>query len=81
MKIVIDLNRSTDGTPTGTAKPRGSGPTQNFSGIIELLACLERMYATDSGQSGLRPTADSYRHAGPRVRRLKSRPSVGAHRR
>jgi hypothetical protein len=47
MKIIIDVVRSSDGRLAGTAKPAGSGGEgRRFTGVMELVACLEQLCAT-----------------------------------
>lgn len=47
MQIVIDIARSSDGRLAGTARPAGSASEgRRFAGVMELVACLEQLYAT-----------------------------------
>jgi hypothetical protein len=78
MEIVIDMTRTSDGTPTGTARPRGSASNEGFSGIVELLECLERIYVTSGAHLDLRAAPEPYRPAhrragGPQSRRGQRR--------
>jgi hypothetical protein len=47
MQILIDVARSSDGRLTGTARPADSaGEGRRFTGVMELIACLEQLGAT-----------------------------------
>ncbi len=47
MQIIIDIAQSGDGQLTGTARPAGSvGEGRRFTGVLELVACLEGLCAT-----------------------------------
>ena len=47
MQILIDVARSSDGRLTGTARPADSaGEGRRFTGVMELIACLEQLSAT-----------------------------------
>jgi hypothetical protein len=44
MQILIDITRSGDGRLAGTARPAGSaGKGCRFTGVMELVACLEQL--------------------------------------
>jgi hypothetical protein len=52
MQILIDVVRSSDGRLAGTARPADSaGQGRGFSGVMELVACLEQLCATASHDS------------------------------
>ena len=52
MQILIDITRLSDGRLTGTARPADSaGEGRRFSGVMELVACLEQLCATTSHPS------------------------------
>jgi hypothetical protein len=52
MQILIDVVRSGDGRLAGTARPADSaGEGRRFSGVMELVACLEQLCATASHPS------------------------------
>jgi hypothetical protein len=49
MQILIDVVRSSNGRLAGTARPADSaGEGRRFSGVMELVACLEQLCATAS---------------------------------
>jgi hypothetical protein len=77
MEIVIDMTRTSDGTPTGTVRPRESASNQGFSGIVELLECLERIYVTGDAHPELSPALEPYRPAHRRASRPESRRGQG----
>lgn len=48
MEIIVDIARSPQGHLTGTARPATGTPTRrHFHGVMELLACLERIVDID----------------------------------
>jgi len=52
MQILIDIARSSDGRLAGTARPADSpGEGRRFAGVMELVACLEQLYAIASHPS------------------------------
>jgi hypothetical protein len=52
MQILIDITRSSDGRPTGTARrPDLASEGLRFAGVMELVACLEQLCATASHPS------------------------------
>ena len=52
MQILIDVIRSSDGRLAGTARPADSvGEGRRFSGVMELVACLEQLCAVASHTS------------------------------
>ena len=54
MQILIDVARSSDGRLAGTARPADSaGEGRRFSGVMELVACLEQLCATASHHGSL----------------------------
>jgi len=55
MQILIDVARSSDGRLTGTARPADSASEgRRFTGVMELVACLERLCATAPQQGASR---------------------------
>jgi hypothetical protein len=46
MEISVDMARSPGGQLTGTVQRAGSGERGGFHGVMELLACLERLVDT-----------------------------------
>jgi hypothetical protein len=47
MQILIDVARSSDGRLAGTVRPADSASVgRRFDGVMELVACLERLCAT-----------------------------------
>jgi hypothetical protein len=52
MQILIDIARSSDGRLAGTARPADSASEgRRFTGVMELVACLEQLCATASDPS------------------------------
>jgi uncharacterized protein (TIGR02246 family) len=43
MEIIVDVARSPQGHLTGTVRPANSATGRDFQGVMELLACLERI--------------------------------------
>ena len=61
MQILIDVVRSGDGRLAGTARPADSaGEGRRFSGVMELIACLEQLCATASHPS--EPSTEGNHH-------------------
>ena len=48
MEIIVDVARSPQGQLTGTVRPAGSAKRRDFHGVMELLACLERIIDVDA---------------------------------
>lgn len=48
MEIIVDVARSPQGHLTGTVRPAGSVTRRDFHGVMELLACLERIIDVDA---------------------------------
>ena len=48
MEIIVDVARSPQGQLTGTVRPAGSVKRRDFHGVMELLACLERIIDVDA---------------------------------
>ena len=49
MEIIVDVARSPQGQLTGTVRPGGSSvKRRDFHGVMELLACLERIIDVDA---------------------------------
>jgi uncharacterized protein (TIGR02246 family) len=48
MEIIVDLARSPQGQLAGTVRPAGSVKRRDFRGVMELLACLERIIDVDA---------------------------------
>jgi hypothetical protein len=52
MQILIDITQSSDGRLAGTARPAASASEgHRFTGVMELVACLEQLCATASHPS------------------------------
>jgi hypothetical protein len=47
VEIIIEIQHGEDGRPTGTVRAAGSSETQAFSGNLEFLAVIERLYRED----------------------------------
>jgi uncharacterized protein (TIGR02246 family) len=47
MEILVDVARSPQGQLAGTVRPAGSVKRRDFHGVMELLACLERILDLD----------------------------------
>ncbi len=48
MEIIVDITRSPQGQLAGTVRPAGSVNGRDFYGVMELLACLERIIDVDA---------------------------------
>jgi hypothetical protein len=66
MQILIDVARSSDGRLTGTARSADSASEgRPFTGVMELIACLERLCVT-APQHGTSSESDRGSRAGER---------------
>lgn len=48
MEIIVDVIRSPEGPLAGTVRWVASGERSDFYGVMELLACLERIIDVDA---------------------------------
>jgi uncharacterized protein (TIGR02246 family) len=48
MQIIVDIARSPQGHLTGTVRPADSVTRRDFHGVMELLACIERIIDVDA---------------------------------
>jgi uncharacterized protein (TIGR02246 family) len=48
MEIIVDVGRSAQGHLSGTVRPAGRVERRDFHGVMDLLACLERIIDVDS---------------------------------
>jgi hypothetical protein len=48
MEIIVDISRSPEGALTGTVRPANNAERRHFFGVMELLACLERVIDVDA---------------------------------
>ncbi len=48
MEIIVDVARSPQGHLTGTVGPASRDPRRDFHGVMDLLACLERIIDVDA---------------------------------
>jgi hypothetical protein len=47
MKIIVDIYQDEDGRPAGTVRAEGQLEWRSFSGNLEFLALVERLYQAD----------------------------------
>jgi hypothetical protein len=47
MRIIVDIYQGEDGRPTGTVRAEGQPEGRSFSGNLEFLALVERLYQAD----------------------------------
>ena len=48
MEIIVDVARSAQGHLAGTVRPAGRVERRDFHGVMDLLACLERIIDVDA---------------------------------
>jgi hypothetical protein len=61
MEIIVDIHPGEDGRPEGTVRASDSSDARSFSGNLEFLALIERLYRADdaSETSPRHPTKGS----------------------
>jgi hypothetical protein len=47
MRIIVDIYLGEDGRPAGTVRAEDRADTRSFSGNLEFLALIERLYRVD----------------------------------
>jgi len=47
MEIIIEIHQGEDGRPVGTVRAAGRSEARSFSGNLEFLALVERLYRAD----------------------------------
>jgi hypothetical protein len=52
MKIIVDIYQDEDGRPAGTVRAEGQPEGRSFSGNLEFLALVERLYRADDHLQG-----------------------------
>jgi hypothetical protein len=59
MEIIIEIHQGEDGRPTGMVRAAGSSEVRPFSGNLEFLALVERLYLADDSSTGTQPRKGS----------------------
>lgn len=52
MRIIVDIYQDEDGRPAGTVRAEGQRDGRSFSGNLEFLALVERLYQADEHLQG-----------------------------
>jgi len=47
VEIIVEIDQSEDGRPTGTVRAAGSSDARSFSGNLEFIALVESLYRVD----------------------------------
>lgn len=50
MRIIVDIHLGVDSRPTGTVRAADRGAALPFSGNLEFLALIERLYESQAGR-------------------------------
>ncbi|HTU39044.1 MAG TPA: hypothetical protein VMF35_13695 [Acidimicrobiales bacterium] len=59
MEIIIEIHQGEDGRPAGTVRASGCSEVRPFSGNLEFLALVERLYQNDPSTASPHPPKGS----------------------